>query len=79
MHPNVIKFINTHTRNLSGDAFGTYRDSRKAPFHWKNEMSYDEVKRIEGKCGRAMHLWGYAKVQKASELRSMNPLVDIKL
>lgn len=41
--PAVEEFLDTHTKENIGGVSSTYRDSRSAPFHWKQDLKPDEV------------------------------------
>jgi len=41
--PAVEEFLDTHTKENIGGVSSTYRDSRSAPFHWKQDLKTDEV------------------------------------
>lgn len=41
--PAVEEFLDTHTKENKGGVSSTYRDSRSAPFHWKQDLRADEV------------------------------------
>lgn len=79
LHSDVINFINTHTRQNSGNAYSTHRDSRKIPFQWRRDMEFSEVKHIEAKCVLAMKLWGYVQANNETSLRNLYPLTNYTL
>ncbi|XP_042879001.1 uncharacterized protein LOC122257645 [Penaeus japonicus] len=40
-HPNIQKFLATHTNRTKGNSYSTFRDSRAAPVHWqKGELTW---------------------------------------
>lgn len=41
--PAVEEFLDTHTKENKGGVSSTYRDSRSAPFHWKQDLRAEEV------------------------------------
>lgn len=41
--PAVEEFLDTHTKENKGGVSSTYRDSRSAPFHWKQDLKAEEV------------------------------------
>ncbi|XP_076275519.1 carbohydrate sulfotransferase 5-like [Rhynchophorus ferrugineus] len=79
VHPAVKEFLDSHTTINVGGVSSTYRDSKIAPFHWRNDLSYSEVRAIEGNCSEAMKLWGYVRTD-GSSLKDFYPLTpyDIK-
>lgn len=76
MHENVAKFLNTHTTKKIGDAYTTYRDTRNTPFHWRSDMNYTQVKKIENDCELAMQLWGYIPAYNSTSLLNLNPITN---
>ena len=79
MHTNVAKFINLHTHENIGGVSSTFRDSKNAPYHWRNELSFAEVQHIQDKCHQAMKLWGYKKADTSKELEDLEPLLTYHL
>ncbi|CRK97034.1 CLUMA_CG010309, isoform A [Clunio marinus] len=72
----VSKFLDTHTKTNVGGVSSTIRDSKLAPFHWTQELPYNEVKDIQDNCKEALRLWGYKEATNASELlKDFNPLL----
>ncbi|KAJ8970088.1 hypothetical protein NQ317_018045 [Molorchus minor] len=65
-HPNVVRFLDSHTRINVGGVSSTFRDSKSAPFHWRIDLNYTEIQYIEENCDEAMKLWGYVKSKNAS-------------
>ncbi|XP_039951237.1 carbohydrate sulfotransferase 4 [Bactrocera neohumeralis] len=60
--PLVEEFLDTHTKVNIGGVSSTYRDSKSAPFHWKQDLRPDEIQYIQNNCEEAMQLWGYRKI-----------------
>ncbi|GAB0096019.1 hypothetical protein DMENIID0001_114680 [Sergentomyia squamirostris] len=80
MDPEVEKFINSHTKVNIGNAHSTYRDSKSAPFHWINDLSYGEIDTIQNGCSEAMKLWGYKKATNSAILgNKFNPILPYSL
>jgi len=79
MHPRVINFIESHTHENMGGVSSTFRDSKNAPYHWRNELNFSEVKAIQEKCSLAMELWGYRKANTQQELKELDPLMKYNL
>ena len=48
-HKNVIKFLDTHTKTNIGGVSSTFRDSKTAPFKWRERLKKDEVLKIQVK------------------------------
>ena len=56
----------------------TFRDSRTAPYHWKQDLNFSEVNDIQSKCAKAMDLWGYKMYRSEAEMKNSD-LFDSKL
>lgn len=74
MHPRVIDFLDTHTKVNIGGVSSTYRDSKSAPFHWRNDLSFEEVDQIQASCKSALKLWGYRPAVNESYQRTFIPI-----
>ena len=46
-HKKVEQFLDTHTKTNIGDGYSTFRDSKTAPFKWREKLSKDEVLEIQ--------------------------------
>ncbi|GAB0099032.1 hypothetical protein DMENIID0001_148520 [Sergentomyia squamirostris] len=80
MDPEVVKFLESHTKVRIGNGFSTYRDTKSAPFHWIKDLSYEEIDTIQRGCTKAMALWGYQKAINSSILSSkFDPLLPFSL
>ena len=79
MYPRVINFIESHTHENMGGVSSTFRDSKNAPYHWRNELNFSEVQVIQEKCSLAMELWGYRKANTQQELKELDPLMKYNL
>ncbi|XP_057341548.1 carbohydrate sulfotransferase 4-like isoform X1 [Microplitis mediator] len=75
-HSNVEEFLETHTKNNSGNSYSSFRDSKRAPVHWRNEMNFTEVEEIQRVCSTAMKLWGYVLAVNETHQKEFNPIVD---
>lgn len=73
-HPNVKTFLDTHTKTDAGGVSSTFRNSKAAPFHWRQDLSYKEVRAIQRVCRPAMAAWGYLPAANASHQREFNPI-----
>lgn len=72
----VEEFLDTHTKLNIGGVSSTFRDSKSAPFHWKNDLSIEEIDNIQNVCTKAMDLWGYRKVDTYVEFtKTFDPLI----
>jgi len=78
VHHTVVQFLDSHTKSNKGGVSSTFRDSKTAPFKWREQLTMSEVVKIQDSCKEAMHLWGYARVEKESELRTFSPVLDLK-
>ncbi|XP_034473602.1 carbohydrate sulfotransferase 4 [Drosophila innubila] len=74
--PAVEEFLDTHTKENIGGVSSTYRDSRSAPFHWKQDLKTDEIKQIQDVCVEAMDLWGYRRINDFSNFTNMQQSFD---
>ena len=79
MHPRVVSFIESHTHSDRGGVSSTFRDSKNAPYHWRHELSIEEVLSIQSKCDKAMKLWGYKTANTTKELENLQPLLKYRL
>ncbi|XP_050298026.1 carbohydrate sulfotransferase 5 isoform X2 [Anthonomus grandis grandis] len=70
----VKDFLASHTTINVGGVSSTYRDSKNAPFHWKNDLNATEIQWIEDNCREALKLWGYRRTDGASDLKDFYPL-----
>ncbi|XP_046738517.1 carbohydrate sulfotransferase 5-like [Diprion similis] len=75
-HPNVKKFLDTHTKTDTGNEFSSYRNSKTAPFHWRQDLDFEEVEEIQHHCLVAMKHWGYVPALNVSHQREFNPVTD---
>ncbi|XP_044730070.1 carbohydrate sulfotransferase 5-like [Chrysoperla carnea] len=75
----VRKFLDNHTKFDMGGVSSTFRNSKSAPFHWRSDLEFNEVRLIEDQCSEAMELWGYVRAPNETELKLFNPLTDYKV
>ncbi|XP_037961155.1 carbohydrate sulfotransferase 5 [Teleopsis dalmanni] len=74
--PMVEEFLDTHTKVNIGGVSSTYRDSKSAPFHWKQDLKIEEIKHIQQYCTEAMALWGYRKIENFTDYhRVFDPII----
>lgn len=73
-HSNVKNFLETHTKNDFGGVSSTFRNSKAAPFHWRNDLDFEEVEEIQSVCSTAMRLWGYMLAVNETHQREFNPI-----
>lgn len=78
-HPLVQRFLDTHTKVDAGGVSSTYRNSKSAPFHWRQDLTHQEVQTIQQQCRLAMDAWGYVQATNITHQREFNPLIDFKL
>ncbi|XKL67502.1 hypothetical protein PGB90_002993 [Kerria lacca] len=74
LHPNIIKFLDTHTKVNYGGVSSTYRDSKSTPFHWRNDLTFDEVVKMQRACKSAMKLWGYVRAYNETHQKYFKPI-----
>lgn len=77
-HPKVRSFLRSHTKSNKGGVSSTFRDSKTAPFKWREQLTMDEVVNIQDKCSEAMDLWGYRKVSSPELLKTFDPVIDLE-
>ncbi|XP_042223384.1 carbohydrate sulfotransferase 4-like isoform X2 [Homarus americanus] len=77
-HPNVQKFLDTHTKQKYGGVSSTFRDSKTAPVHWQQDLSWEEVEIIQKVCLKALTVWGYEIAKNETHLRSFMPVGKLK-
>lgn len=58
-HPRVEEFLNTHTNTNKHGVFETFRDSKNVPFHWRQDLTFEEVEKIQQSCKLALKILGY--------------------
>ena len=78
VHSRVTKFLDTHTKTNIGGVSSTFRDSKTAPFKWRERLSLDEMLKIQDDCEEAMKLWGYKAVTKTDDLHSFEPVINLE-
>jgi len=78
VHSTVTAFLDSHTKTNKGGVSSTFRDSKSAPFKWREQLTMQEVTRIQDSCKEAMQLWGYARVEEGSKLKTFSPVIDLK-
>jgi len=78
VHQKVLDFLDSHTKSNKGGVSSTFRDSKTAPFKWREKLSLDEVFTIQDKCGEAMKLWGYKLLTDVENLKTFDPVLDLE-
>lgn len=76
LHPKVVEFLDSHTKQNVGGVSSTFRDSKSTPFHWRLDLNYSEVQYIEENCDEAMKLWGYVRAENEVHLREFQPVTN---
>lgn len=82
MHPSVLQYMESHTKVANHSelrAYSTYRDSQKAPFLWRDRMSFKVVRSVQNDCQEAMELWGYRRCNSMTDCKRSNPVLPLKL
>jgi len=78
VEPSVVEFLDSHTKTNIGGVSSTFRDSKTAPFAWREKLTLAEVETIQRKCKKAMRLWGYREVwHHQDQLRSFQPVINL--
>ena len=78
VHSRVTKFLDTHTKTNIGGVSSTFRDSKTAPFKWRERLTLDEMLKIQDDCEEAMKLWGYKAVTESDDLHSFEPVINLE-
>ncbi|XP_031777132.1 carbohydrate sulfotransferase 4 isoform X2 [Nasonia vitripennis] len=78
-HEDVQRFLDTHTKTDIGGLSSTFRNSKAAPFHWRNDLDFEEVDEIQQECNIAMRLWGYNFAANATHQRYFDPVTNYSL
>ncbi|XP_011685124.1 PREDICTED: carbohydrate sulfotransferase 4-like isoform X1 [Wasmannia auropunctata] len=78
-HVNVKRFLDTHTKNDVGGVSSTFRNSKVAPFHWRADLDFEEVREIQRACATAMRLWGYVMALNSTHQKDFDPITDYRL
>lgn len=78
VHQKVTDFLESHTKANKGGVSSTFRDSKTAPFKWREQLNMTEVVSIQDKCSEAMRLWGYRRVNSSDQLRTFQPVIDLE-
>ena len=71
-HPNVEKYLQSHTTKEKGL---TGRDSKKAPFLWRHQLSKTAIIKIQEGCETALSLWGYNLYRGTGSLKTFDPIM----
>ncbi|XP_045602639.2 carbohydrate sulfotransferase 4 isoform X2 [Procambarus clarkii] len=77
-HPRVQTFLDTHTTKKVGGVSSTFRNSKTAPVHWQQDLTWQEVVDIQKVCDKALKLWGYRMARYEKHLRSFNPVGKLR-
>ncbi|XP_033222948.1 carbohydrate sulfotransferase 4-like isoform X2 [Belonocnema kinseyi] len=79
LHPNIKRYLDTHTKTDYGAVSSTFRNSKAAPFHWRTDLDFEEVQEIQDACSVAMQLWGYVQAVNATHQKYFNPITNFSL
>lgn len=78
-HYNVKEFLDTHTKTDIGGLSSTFRNSKTAPFHWRQDLDYEEVNKIQESCKFALRIWGYNLALNSTHQKSFDPVAAFAL
>ncbi|XP_064121330.1 carbohydrate sulfotransferase 4-like isoform X2 [Macrobrachium nipponense] len=73
-HARVQEFLDTHTKEKIGGVSSTFRNSKTAPVHWQQDLSWEEVEAMQKVCSKALRLWGYEIAKDENHLRTFKPV-----
>ena len=81
MHPSIESFLESHTKKGQEQVspWSTFRDSKSAPYHWKKDLSFEEIIKIQGVCAEALKLWGYRTYSTKEDLHDIHPVGELNL
>ena len=76
MTDGIRNYIKKHTEkeqtiSINPVPWSTFRDSRTVAYHWKGELDFSEILRIQRDCKVAMKLWGYQIYSSKEQLRTL--------
>ena len=63
VHQKVLDFLDSHTKSNKGGVSSTFRDSKTAPFMWREKLSMAEVVSIQVAFSACKHLVASTKVK----------------
>lgn len=72
-------FLDSHTKEYNQDIDSPSLNSKENAFSWRNKLSLEELKDIEGSCLTAMRLWGYNTINNTNDLNNFDPLKPYSL
>ena len=66
----ISDMIAKHTNSTedAADPFAVSRDSKSAPFRWKQELTFDQILLVQERCALAMEKWEYFDCESEAEL-----------
>ncbi|XP_046596053.1 carbohydrate sulfotransferase 5-like isoform X1 [Neodiprion lecontei] len=79
LHPSTKQFLDSHTKVKKGNTMSTFRNSAATPFHWKTELTFEEVEEVQQSCATAMKYWGYVPAMNATHQKEFNPVKEYLL
>ena len=81
MHHNIESYLESHTKKdqKKRQPWSTIRDSKSAPYHWKKDLSFEEVVKIQSDCVDALRLWGYQTVSKKEDLHNIKTVGELTI
>ena len=75
----MTEFLDTHTSEDKGGVSSTHRDSKSAPYHWKQDLPFQSVIEIQDACSKAMRLWGYRKYENPKEVEDLDSVLPLRM
>ena len=79
MHPSVQEFLDTHTKGNKGGVSSTFRDSKTAPYHWKKDLPFERILKIQEDCAEALMSWGYFIYESEDQLEGVHSVTNYTL
>ena len=74
-HPDVQRFVESHTKSHVGNAYSTFRDTKAAKNHWLQDWAnaFDGIGMMQNSCAEAIKLWGYENITQTDLLKFLSP------
>ena len=78
LHSDLNAWLEDHTTQKKGGVSSTFRVSKTAPTKWRSEMSWDDIKKIQDSCKKALSLWEYVLAKNENDVQTFNPVKKFK-
>lgn len=71
MNDQVVEYLNTHTSANKGGVSSTFRDSKWATSHWKEDLEFAEIDLIQKSCAKVMEALAYEPLSEEAYRAAM--------